>query len=385
MHLRYGMNPQQTPATVEPLDVADPPVRVLGGQPSYINLLDALGAWQLVHTAAETLGRPAAASFKHVSPAGAALAGALDPTMTETYGLTPATVGAVTSAYVRARDTDPRSSYGDFAAVSAPVDAELAQLLRGLVCDGIVAPGYEPGTVATLSAKKNGAFVVLEANPTYQPPAEEIREVYGMRFTQPRDDTLLDRRSLADVRVGTIPDEARDDLLLGLIVVRHTQSNSVAYVRDGMTLGVGAGQQSRVDCTRLAGAKADTWWLRRHPRVRTVGAGRHLKLQQRINEQLSYLDADPSSTQDGASERDAALAPAPLTATERARWLRQLDQVALASDGALPFPDNVEHARRHGVRYIAEPGGSTRSADVATACRDHGIALVHTGLRLFQH
>jgi phosphoribosylaminoimidazolecarboxamide formyltransferase/IMP cyclohydrolase len=384
MHLRYGMNPQQTPATVEPLDGANPPVRGLSGQPSYINMLDALGAWQLVHTAADAFGRPAAASFKHVSPAGAAVAGPLDPVMTETYGLAPAAVGALTSAYVRARDTDPRSSYGDFVAVSAPVDAELAQLLRGLVCDGIVAPGYEPGTVATLSAKKNGAFVVLEADPTYQPPAQEIRDVYGMRFAEPRDDTILDRRSLADVQVGTIPDGALDDLLLGLIVVRHTQSNSVAYVRDGMTLGVGAGQQSRVDCTRLAGTKADTWWLRRHPRVRAVGAGGDRKLQQRINEQISYLDIDPSDEPDDAGDR-ATAGPPPLTATERARWLRRLDGVALASDGALPFPDNIDHARRHGVRYIAEPGGSTRSADVAAACRDQDIALVHTGMRLFRH
>ncbi|WP_255552686.1 hypothetical protein [Frankia sp. AgB1.8] len=216
MNLRYGMNPHQRPATVEPLGDA-PPVRVLHGQPSYINMLDALGGWQLVREAAEALGRPAAASFKHVSPAGAALAGTLDATMTETYGLGRAPVGALTSAYVRARDTDPKSSYGDFAAVSAPVDAELAELLRRLVCDGIVAPGYEPGTVAALSAKKNGAFVVLEADPAYQPPTREIREVHGMRFVQPRDDAVLDRTTLADVQVGTVPDGALDDLLLGLI------------------------------------------------------------------------------------------------------------------------------------------------------------------------
>ncbi|ADP81686.1 Phosphoribosylaminoimidazolecarboxamide formyltransferase [Pseudofrankia inefficax] len=377
MNLRYGMNPHQRPATVEPLD-GTAPVRVLHGEPSYINMLDALGGWQLVREAAGALGRPAAASFKHVSPAGAALAGALDAAMTESYRLGPGPAGALTSAYVRARDTDPKSSYGDFAAVSAPVDAELADLLRRLVCDGIVAPGYEPGTVATLSAKKNGAFVVLEADPAYQPPTQEVRDVCGLRFVQPRDDAVLDRTTLADVQVGTVPDGARDDLLLGLIVVRHTQSNSVAYVRDGMTLGVGAGQQSRVDGVRLAGAKTDTWWLRRHPRVQALTTGGDRKIQDRINDQISYLDADPAMREDGTG-------PVPLTGADRARWLRQLDQVALASDGALPFPDNIDHAHRHGVRYIAEPGGSTRSADVAAACQDRGIALIHTGLRLFRH
>lgn len=379
MDLRYGMNPHQQPATVDPVDGAVPPVRVLHGQPSYINMLDALGAWQLVREAAEALGRPAAASFKHLSPAGAALAGPLDVTMTETYGFGSSRAGALTSAYVRARDTDPKSSYGDFAAVSAPVDAELALLLRRLVCDGIIAPGYEPGTVATLAAKKNGTFLILEADPFYQPPARETREVHGMRFVQPWDNTVPNRRTLADVQVGTVPDRALDDLLFGLLVVRHTQSNSVAYVRDGMTLGVGAGQQSRVDCTRLAGAKTDTWWLRRHPRVHALHTTQNRKIQDRVNDQIDYLDLDHPTGPAGPGGIQ------PLTSTERAQWLRQLDQVSLASDGALPFRDNIDHARRHGVRYIAEPGGSTRSADIVAACHDQDIALVHTGLRLFRH
>ncbi|MCM3923301.1 phosphoribosylaminoimidazolecarboxamide formyltransferase [Frankia sp. AiPs1] len=387
MDLRYGMNPQQRPATAEPLDAARPPVRVLHGQPSYINMLDALGAWQLVREAAGALGRPAAASFKHLSPAGAALAGPPDATMTATYGLGPSPVGALTSAYVRARDSDPKSSYGDFVALSEPVDDELASLLRRLVCDGIIAPGYEPGTVATLAAKKRGAFVILEADPAHRPPPWEIREVYGMRFTQPRDDTELSRRSLADVRVGSIPDFALDDLLLGLIVVRHTQSNSVAYVRDGMTLGVGAGQQSRVDCTRLAGAKTDTWWLRRHPRLQALPADGARTPQERITEQIRYLDSDDTDPDAPAARSAAGPSPAaaPLTAADRAQWLRRLDQVSLASDGALPFPDNVDHARRHGVRYLAEPGGSVRDQEILAACRDQGITLVHTGLRLFRH
>jgi phosphoribosylaminoimidazolecarboxamide formyltransferase / IMP cyclohydrolase len=308
----------------------------------------------------------------------------------------------LTGAYVRARDTDPKSSYGDFVAVSAPVDAELASLLRRLVCDGIVAPGYEPGTVATLSAKKNGSFLIMEADPAHRPPAQEVREVHGMRFVQPWDDAIPDRTTLDAVSVGTVPEHAVDDLVLGLLVVRHTQSNSVAYVRDGMTLGVGAGQQSRVDCVRLAGAKTDTWWLRRHPRVRTLPAGRGRKIQDGVNAEIDYLDAGPTGSVSSSGITDSAVSNgrtgstdlagsggpagiAPLTVAERIQWLNKLDRVSLASDGTLPFRDNIDHARRHGVRYIAEPGGSIRSAEVLAACQEQGIALVHTGMRLFRH
>ncbi len=371
MRLRYGMNPHQRPATVEPVHAGRAPLRVVNGQPSYINLLDAIGAWQLVREASAALGRPVAASFKHLSPAGAAAAGPVDEVMTESFGLDTPPTSAVARAYVRARDTDPKSSYGDFVAVSEPVDAELAGLLRRLVSDGIVAPGYQPGTVAALSQKKGGGFLVLEADPEYRPPALQVREEYGLRFTTPYDDRVPDRRDLADPLCGTLPGEAVDDLLLGLITVRHTQSNSVAYVRGGATLGVGAGQQSRVDCTRLAGAKTDTWWLRRHPKVRAVPVEVAARIQDRIAERLEYLDGEPDGTT--------------LSGEERRDWLDRLDGVALASDGALPFRDNVDHARRHGVRYIAEPGGAARSADVAAACREYGIALVHTGTRLFRH
>ncbi|GAA5200206.1 phosphoribosylaminoimidazolecarboxamide formyltransferase [Rugosimonospora acidiphila] len=366
------MNPHQRPAAATPLDAAHPPLRVLHGEPSYINLLDALGAWQLVREAAGALGRPAAASFKHVSPAGAATAGPIDAVMAETYGVDGAALSGVASAYVRARDTDPKSSYGDFVAVSEPVDEALAQLLRRVVCDGIVAPGYAPGTMATLSAKKGGGFLVLEADPAFRPPAEQVREEYGYRFVAPRDDIELGPAHLADPVCGTLPGPARDDLLLGLITVRYTQSNSVAYVRDGMTLGVGAGQQSRVDCVRLAGAKAGTWWLRRHPAVRAVPVEATARVQDRVGERIRYLDGDLPGV-------------APLAAAERGDWLARLDGVSLASDGALPFRDNVDHARRHGVRYIAEPGGAARSGDVVAACREHGMTLCHTGVRLFRH
>ncbi|SNT66083.1 phosphoribosylaminoimidazolecarboxamide formyltransferase / IMP cyclohydrolase [Asanoa hainanensis] len=355
--MRYGMNPHQRPATVTAIDPVRPPFRFVHGDPSYINVLDAAAGWQLVREAATALGRPAAASFKHVSPAGAATAGPLDAVMARIYRLDPSKTGPLTSAYARARDCDPQSSYGDFVAISEPVDAELADLLSRVVADGIVAPGYEPGVVATLSAKKGGRFLVVEADDPFEPPRTESRDVYGLRLTQPRDDVPLTRDLLRDPE---LPDEAVDDLLLGLVVVRHTQSNSVAYLRDGMTLGIGAGQQSRIGCTRLAGAKVDTWWLRRHP---DVPAGHGSRIQDLVEEQLRAPISDP----------------------ERTAWLRELDQVAFVSDGALPFTDNVEEAGRHGVRYIAEPGGSIRSAEVAADSGRRGITLIQTGTRLFRH
>jgi phosphoribosylaminoimidazolecarboxamide formyltransferase/IMP cyclohydrolase len=363
MHLRYGTNPHQ-PAQAAPVTPGSPPITVLNGQPSYINLLDALNGWQLVRDAGQALGRPAAASFKHVSPAGAALAGPIDDVTAELYGVT--TPGDLASAYLRARDADPKSSYGDFAAVSHPVDTELAELLATVVCDGIIAPGYEPGAVATLGRKQNGRFLVIEADETFTPPKEEHREVFGLRLTQDRDQTELHDGLLEHAVGGPLPPTAVADLLLGMATLRYTQSNSVCYVRDGRTLGIGAGQQSRVDCTRLAGAKVDTWWLRRHPAVRSLAFQPGIRRQDRINLQIDYIEDE-------------------LLADERDHWLRQLTGVAFVSDGALPFRDNVDHAHRHGVEYIAEPGGSIRSGDVEEACREHGITLARTGLRLFHH
>ncbi|MFK4089069.1 5-aminoimidazole-4-carboxamide ribonucleotide transformylase [Kribbella sp. NPDC020789] len=303
--MRYGMNPHQS-ATMTAL--GRPPFTVVAGSPSYINVLDALTGWQLVREAAATFGRPAAASYKHVSPAGAALG------------------TSVADAYRRARDADPKSSYGDFVAVSHPVDLELAGVLRGVVSDGIIAPGYEPGVVDVLAAKKRGTYLVLEADPTFEPPREEVRELYGLRLTQERDDVPITR----DLLSPDIDDTAAQDLLLGLIVVRYTQSNTVALLKDGMAIGIGAGQQSRVDCTHLAGHKATTWWSRHSPSI-------------------------------------------PLTG------------VAMVSDGALPFPDNIEAAAIFGVTHIAEPAGSLRSDQVAAACATHGITWSPTGVRLFRH
>lgn len=384
MDLRYGINPQQT-AYCGPAGEGGRPVRVLNGTPSYVNMLDALNGWQLVREAAGALHRPAAASFKHVSPAGAAVAGPVDAVTAELYRVDRDGVGALAGAYLRARDSDPKSSYGDFAAVSHPVDAELADLLAGMVCDGIVAPGYAPGTVAALSRKKGGRFLVVEADEAFVPPAHASRDVFGLRLVQQRDEARLTAALLDGVVCGALPDAAVRDLLLGLAVVRYTQSNSVCYVRDGATLGIGAGQQSRVDCTRLAGAKADTWWLRRHPAVRALEFRTGIRRQDRINWQIRFVEGDLTADE-RARLADALAGPAPeLTDALRASWLSGLGEVAFASDGALPFRDNVDHAHRHGVAYIAEPGGSIRSGEVADACREHGISLAHTGLRLFHH
>lgn len=292
MRLRYGMNPHQA-ATIE-----HPPFTVVAGEPSYINVLDALTGWQLVREAAERFGVPAAASYKHVSPAGAALG--------ET----------VAAAYTRARDADPKSSYGDFVAVSHPVDLELATVLKRVVSDGIIAPGYDEGVLEILAAKKRGTYLVLEVDPEFEPPAEEVREVFGVRLTQERDALPM-------------PGDLPDDVVLGMIIARYTQSNTVVMVKDGMAIGIGAGQQSRVDCTRLAGEKAALWWARH--------------------------SSDP------------------------------LTGISMVSDGALPFTDNVVEAQRYGVAHIAEPGGSIRSPEVAAACAAARITWSETGVRLFRH
>lgn len=385
MQLRYGINPQQSNAYAESVAAGSPPVRVVHGQPSFINLLDALNGWQLVSEAAHVLGREAAASFKHTSPAGAAVSGRVDEVITSSYDIGDQRLSGVASAYLRARDADPRSSYGDFVAVSHPVDAGLAELLTGLFCDGVIAPGYLPGTVGRLSGKKNGRFVILEADPVFTPPLRESRELFGVRLTQDRDQEKITADVLRTVVGGALPAAAVDDLLLGLIVLRFTQSNSVCYLRDGMTLGIGAGQQSRVDCTRLAGAKTDTWWLRRHPAVRALPFAPRLRRQDKLNWQVRFIEGD-LTPHERRRFTEVLTEPADeLTPHQRAEWRARLTKVAFASDGYLPFRDNVEHAHRHGVSYIAEPGGSIRSDEVTTACHEHGITLVHTGLRLFHH
>jgi phosphoribosylaminoimidazolecarboxamide formyltransferase/IMP cyclohydrolase len=386
MELRYGMNPHQAARVVLPdAEVSGTePVRVVHGEPSYINMLDALNGSQLVREAAAATGRPAAASFKHVSPAGAAVAGRLDDAAIQTWRCGP-DPGPLTAAYIRSRDADPKSSYGDMIAVSEPVDLELAQFLAGVVADGIIAPDFEPGSVAILAPKKQGAFLLLTADPGYEPPEWERRDVHGVDLEQQRDRTPITADVLTSVPGPVLPPGAVRDALLGLVTIRYTQSNSVALLADGATLGVGAGQQNRVDCVRLATAKAATWWLRRHEQIRHLSAVPGMSRQDRLNWQVRMAEEDMTPQQ---LAEFAALFPGIepyLDTGERNRWLARLDGVTLCSDGFLPFRDNIDHASRVGVRYVVEPGGSVRSADVAEACAEYGITLVRSGLRLFHH
>lgn len=391
MQLRYGINPHQAARIVSP--GAGGPVRVLHGRPSYINLLDALSGWQLVREASAAVGLPAAASVKHVSPAGAAIAGNLDDVTCETWGLDPS-AGPLTSAYAQARDADPKSSFGDMIAVSGPVDAELADLLRRVVADGVVAPGFERGVAAALAAKKGGTFLVLEADPAWVPPRAERRDVFGLTVEQDADLVPITAALLADgagplsagsVPGSPVPSSTVRDALLGMVAARYAQSNSVALVRDGLTLGIGAGQQSRVDCVRLAAAKASAWWLRRHPHIRALAQVPGMSRQDRLNWQLRLADGDMTPGQLAEFGRLFAGHDPALDRAERDSWAGLLSGVTLVSDGYLPFRDNIEHASRAGVRHVVEPGGSSRSDEVAAACAEHGMTLTRTGLRLFRH
>jgi phosphoribosylaminoimidazolecarboxamide formyltransferase/IMP cyclohydrolase len=376
------MNPHQDARVVLPK--GKPPIQVIRGEPSYINLLDALNAWRLVLEASAATGLPAAASFKHVSPAGVAVAGPVDAAAQQTWRI-GAAPGQLTAAYVRSRDADPKSSFGDLIAVSAPVDIEFAEFVAGVVADGIIAPEYEDGALAILAPKKQGSFLVLTADPGYQPPEWEARDVNGVILEQQRDNVPLTPDLLTVVSGAALPPHAVRDALLSLATVRYTQSNSVALVADGTALGIGAGQQNRVDCVRLAAAKAATWWLRRHDRIRDLPAVPGMLRQERLNWQVRMAEGDMTP---GQLVEFATLFPgtAPyLDPAERNQWLARLDGVTLSSDGFLPFRDNIDHASRIGVRYVVEPGGSSRSGEVAEACAEYGMTLIRTGLRLFHH
>jgi phosphoribosylaminoimidazolecarboxamide formyltransferase/IMP cyclohydrolase len=364
MKLRYGMNPHQAAEVT-----SDPPFRVLTGEPSLINVLDAMNAWALVQELNASTGEVAATSFKHVSPAGSALAGPLDEVQRLTWAIHGS--DAVTAAYVRARDADPRSSFGDFVAISHPVTRELAGFLATVVSDGIIAPAYEEGCLAVLAAKKRGTFLVLEADPAYR-PLEDRRTGFGVGLLQTVDTRPVDP-SAWDLVCGTPP--TLRDAVLGQVTLKHTQSNSVLMARDGMCLGIAAGQQSRIDCTRLAGAKTAAWWLRRHPALVAGDSPRHDKvaLAARLDQVQGLLA--PAWMDE----------PGPLTSHEVRSWLAGLHDVTAGSDGYLPFADNIEELARYGVSCVVEPGGSMRSPDVVDACERLGISLIHTRHRLFHH
>jgi phosphoribosylaminoimidazolecarboxamide formyltransferase / IMP cyclohydrolase len=382
--MRYGMNPHQSASIV-----AGHGPRVINGEPSMINYLDALNAFELVREADGATGKPAAASFKHVSPAGVAIAGRVDATAARIWrvdrvGEAEDGDGGLLSAYVRARDADPKSSFGDVVALSRPVGLDTAEFLRTVICDAVIAPGFEPAAVGILAAKRGGSFLVLEADPGRVPPARERRDVLGVTIEQDRD-TVPVTTVLPDD--GTLNETTRADALLGLVALRYTQSNSVAFVRDGAAIGIGAGQQNRVDCVRLAAAKARTWWLRRHPFVDALPGADGMGRQDRLNWQIRFAGQEMTATQlaEFASLFGEQARARYEDATWREEWIDTLSNVTMTSDGYLPFRDNVEHAAVAGVTTIVEPGGSTRTSEVADSAAAHSITHVQTGLRLFHH
>lgn len=385
--LKYGCNPHQSPASYSWVDPGRPPFEVLAGKPGYINLLDAVNAWRLVKELRAVVGLPAAASFKHVSPAGAAVAVPLDDGLRRTYGFDE-DLSPLACAYLRARGADPSSSFGDFIGLSDTVDLPTARILEKVVADGAIAPGYEPAALEILRAKKKGAFIVLRADPSVEPPAEETREAWGLRLTQSANTLRVGPEHLRNVvtREKILPEAAVRDLLLGLVTVKYTQSNSVGYALGGQMIGIGAGQQSRVDCTKLAGRKADTWRLRQHEAVLGLRFKDAVKRQERINWRLRYAEGDLTGLE--AEAFAAALQappPPPLAEAEKRAWIGGLAGVSFVSDAFLPFRDNIDHAVKHGVRYIAQTGGSERDDDVTRAADDYGLVMAHTGIRLFHH
>ncbi len=385
--LKYGCNPNQKPARIFS-DVGALPIQVLNGRPGYINFLDALNSWQLVKELKAATGLPAAASFKHVSPAGAALGLPLSDLERLLYFAGDLPLSPIASAYVRARGADRVCSYGDWAALSDVCDEETARFLALEVSDGVIAPGYTPKALEILQAKRKGGYNVVQIDPRYVPKAIEHKDVFGIAFEQGRNNSVI-RAELLDNLVTEnkeLPDAAKRDMILALITLKYTQSNSVCYVKDGMTIGVGAGQQSRIHCTRLAGSKADTWRLRQHPRVLGLPFVEGIRRPERDNAIDLFLLEDSTELLEGDGWRAMFQhCPDPLTAEEKQAWIAQMQGVTLGSDAFFPFGDNVERARKSGVQYIVQPGGSIRDDHVIDTCNKYGIAMAFTGLRLFHH
>eukprot|EP00056_Hartaetosiga_gracilis_P012512 m.199485 g.199485 ORF g.199485 m.199485 type:complete len:619 (+) comp13697_c2_seq3:1436-3292(+) len=388
--LRYGANPHQKTAMYSGVHTNNSgalPFKVLNGQPGYINLMDALNAWQLVLELNAALGRPAAASFKHVSPAGAAVFKPLTKELEQAYEVDAKLLSETAIAYVRARGADPLSSYGDFVAISGIVDVSTAKVIKFAVSDGIIAEGYEEGALEILKQKKKGRYLILQGDKTFKPPPMEHKEVFGVCLTQQRNDCVITPDVVTSNVKTTTPlsAEAVEDLVVASITVKYTQSNSVCYALDGQVIGVGAGQQSRVDCVKLAGRKVDTWRLRTHPKVLNLKFKQGVKKQERINARVAFINDDMTEV-----ERKHWLClfdeePQPLSVDERKEWLSSFTGVSLSSDAFFPFRDNIDQATKHGVSFIVQPGGSVQDDGVLAACEEYGIAMSFTALRLFHH
>ncbi len=387
LELKYGCNPNQKPARVYMQD-GKLPFEVLNGRPGYINLLDAFNSWQLVRELKEATGLPAAASFKHVSPAGAAVAVPLDSTLEKVYFVEGVELSPICTAYVRARGADRMSSYGDFVALSDECDEQTASFLAREVSDGIIAPSYSEKALEILKGKRKGTYCVLRMDPNYRPAPVETKQVYGITFEQGRNEIKLDEHLFDNIvtKNKNLPESAKRDLLIAMITLKYTQSNSVCYAYGGQAIGIGAGQQSRIHCTRLAGNKADVWFLRSHPKVLGLPFRPELRRPDRDNTIDVYISEDWLDVLgDDVWQQYFTTRPEPLTREEKREWLDKVSGVSLGSDAFFPFGDNVERARKSGAAYIAEPGGSIRDDNVIETADKYGIAMAFTGMRLFHH
>ncbi len=388
--LKYGCNPNQKPSRIY-MDEGELPIEVLNGRPGYINFLDALNSWQLVKELKAATGLPAAASFKHVSPAGAAVGLPLSDTLKKIYFVDDVKIelSPLACAYARARGADRMSSYGDFVALSDTCDEATATLLKREVSDGVIAPGYTPEALAILKDKRKGTYNVIKIDPAYVPAPIERKQVFGITFEQGRNEVRLDDPALFEnipTKAKDFTPEAKRDLIISLITLKYTQSNSVCYVKDGQAIGIGAGQQSRIHCTRLAGNKADIWWLRQHPKVMNLPFVDGIRRADRDNTIDVYISEEHDDVlREGTWQQFFKEKPEVLTMEEKKEWLTKLSGVSLGSDAFFPFGDNIERAHKSGVEYIAQAGGSVRDDNVIETCDKYGIAMAFTGIRLFHH
>ena len=389
MQLKYGCNPNQKPSRIYMEDGSSLPITVLNGKPGYINLLDALNGWQLVSELKEATGMCAATSFKHVSPAGAAVGTPLSDTLKKIYFVDDlGELSPLACAYARARGADRMSSYGDFIALSDVCDVPTAKMIQREVSDGIIAPGYEPEALEILKSKRKGTYNIVQIDASYRPAELERKQVFGITFEQGHNFLKIDKDMLQNVvtEKQEIPEDYQRDLVISLITLKYTQSNSVCYVKDGQAIGIGAGQQSRIHCTRLAGNKADIWWLRQHPKVMGLQFVDGIRRPDRDNSIDVYIsDEYMDVLADGVWENTFKVKPEVFTKEEQKAWLAQNTDVCLGSDAFFPFGDNIERAHKSGVAYIAEPGGSIRDDHVIATCNKYGIAMAFTGIRLFHH
>ena len=389
LELKYGCNPNQKPSKIMMKDGSDLPIKVLNGKPGYINFLDAFNSWQLVKELKEATGKVCAASFKHVSPAGSALARPLTDIEKKIYWVDDdAEISEVASAYIRARGTDRLSSYGDWVALSDTCDASLANYLKAEVSDGIIAPAYTEEALAILRTKKKGNYNVVQIDPDYVCAEEECKDVFGITFVQGHNNFKIDRALLSNIVTENkeLTDEAADDMILSLITLKYTQSNSVCYVKDGQAIGVGAGQQSRIHCTRLAGNKADIWYLRQHPKVLGLSFREDLKRAERDNTIDVYVSEEYEDvTAEGNWQKYFTVKPEVLTREEKKEWIATQSGITVGSDAFFPFGDNIERARKSGAKYIVEPGGSIRDDNVIETANKYDMVMSFTGMRLFHH